>query len=295
MSALPGSGSHRSGVATNGQVELAFRVDGGADGRHRLVLVNGLGSPMVAFEDGFVAALVARGCVVVRFDNRDVGWSTRFADHPPAAGPAYHLADLAADTVAVLDAVDWERAHVVGQSMGGMIAQQVAIDHPSRVASLTSMMSSTGARGHGRSTPEAGRALLEPPPADRAGWLDHRVRTERVWASPAHWDEAAVRAKGAALFDHGVDPAGASRQFRAVATAGSRDDQLALLDVPTLVLHGDADTLVAPDAGRHTAEVIPGAHYVEIAGWGHDLPQSLWDRVAAEIMAFVAPVDGDLP
>lgn len=277
-------------VARNGAVELVWTVDGPQDGVP-LLLINGLGSPHVAYEPGFVATLAGRGFRVLRFDNRDVGRSSR-CQRPPGApaetGVPYTIDDMAADAVVVLDAVGWARAHVFGQSMGGMIAQQVAIAAPERVSSLTSLMSSTGERGVSRPSAEVMAALTESAPADRDGWLAHRVRTERLWASPALWDETWVRAKGAALYDYGVDPQGTARQYRAVAAAPSRDAALARLTVPTLVIHGSADTLVTPEAGRHTAAVIPGARYVEIDGMGHDLPPGWWDRLADELAAFTA-------
>ena len=172
--------------ARNGVVELAWEVEGPADGAP-LLLVNGLGSPMVAYEPGFVAALTGRGFRVARFDNRDVGHSSRCpapAGAPPSS-PPYTIADMAADAVAVLDAVGWSRTHLFGQSMGGMIAQQVAIMAPERLLSLTSLMSGTGERGYGRAGPEVVAALTESAPAEREAWLAHRVRTERIWASPA--------------------------------------------------------------------------------------------------------------
>ncbi len=186
---------------------------------------------------------------------------------------------------------DWQTAHVFGQSMGGMIAQQLAIDVPDRVRSLTSLMSSTGHPEFGRSSREARAALLASPPADEAGWIANRLETERIWCSPDLWDPVWVESKGRAMLDHGVDPAGAARQYRAVASSGSRDDALATLDVPTLVIHGSADTLVTPSGGQHTADVIPGAGYVEIQGMGHDLPPALWPRIADEIDRFTATVD----
>ncbi len=276
-------------VARNGAVELAWTVDGPDDGAP-LLLVNGLGSPHVAYEPGFVAALTGRGFRVVRFDNRDVGRSSRCPrpSGAPADAPPYTITDMAADALAVLDAVGWPRTHLFGQSMGGMIAQQVAITAPERLASLTSLMSATGERGVSRPSAEVMAALTESAPADRDGWLAHRVRTERLWASPALWDEAWVLAKGATLYDYGVDPRGTARQYRAVAAAPGRDAALARLAVPTLVIHGSADTLVTPGAGRHTAEVIPGARYVEIEGMGHDLPPGWWDRLATELATFTA-------
>lgn len=273
--------------ATNGSVRLAYRIDGSPD-RRPLLLINGLGSPLVAFEAGFVSSLVGRGFQVVRFDNRDVGRSSRIE----AGG--YGLADMAADALAVIDAVGWGQANVVGQSMGGMIAQQLALDAPDRVASLTSVMSRTGEPGYGQATTEAIDALLRPAPTSRDEWLDHRAETERIWASPEHWDESWVRDKGSAMYDYGVDPEGASRQFRAVAASPSRDTDLAGLSVPTLVIHGAADTLIAPDGGRHTAAVIPDARYAEMAGMGHDLPPALWERIIDEVTVFVEGLAMDL-
>jgi pimeloyl-ACP methyl ester carboxylesterase len=254
-------------------------------------LINGLGSPLVAFEAGFVDRLVGRGLAVVRFDNRDVGRSDRVERGPPGAPTPYTLGDMAGDAVAVLDAVGWGSAHVLGQSMGGMIAQQLAIEHPDRVRSLLPVMTSSGRPGFGRPTESAMEALLRPAPLERGAWLEHRVATERVWASPGHWSEPWLRAKGEAMWEHGVDSRGSLRQFRAVRAAGSRDDALAGLSVPTLVIHGSADTLIAPDGGRHLAEVIPGARYAEIDGLGHDLPPGLWAEIVDAVADFVDSVE----
>lgn len=290
---LPGLADDEAvGWAVNDGVRIHWTIDRPDDGPGRpLLLINGLGSPLVAFEPGFVDRLVARGLAVVRFDNRDVGRSDRVAVGPPGARTPYTVHDMAADAVAVLDAVGWERAHVLGQSMGGMIAQQLAIDHPERVRSLIPLMSSSGEPGYGRPTEEAQDALLQTAPQERQAWLEHRVESERVWASPDLATDEWLLAKGRALWDHGVDSRGSLRQFRAVRAAGSRDEALAGLSVPTLVLHGSADVLIAPDGGRHLAEVIPGARYHEIAGLGHDLPPGLWDAVVDEVVEFVTSVD----
>jgi pimeloyl-ACP methyl ester carboxylesterase len=245
-----------------------------------LLLINGLGSPSVAFELGFVEELVDRGCSVVRFDNRDAGRSDRCVDSP------YTVSDMAADAAAVLDAAGWDSAHVLGQSMGGMIAQQFAIDHPTRARSLISFMSTTGNPAVGRPSPEALEALLTVQPADRDGWLAHRVETEHIWASPLDWDPDWVRAKGELMYDYGVDPEGTTRQFRAVAAGGNRDQALARLSLPTLVLHGTTDTLITPGGGEHTAEIMPGATYLPIEGLGHDLPPARWAEVAVLIADF---------
>lgn len=289
---LPGlAADEAAGWASNDGVRIHWRIDvpHGRSGSP-LLLINGLGSPLVAFEPGFVARLVERGLAVVRFDNRDVGRSDRVTVGPPGARTPYTIHDMAADAVAVLDAVGWERANVLGQSMGGMIAQQLAIDHPERVSGLIPLMSSSGEPGFGRPTAEARDALLQTAPQERRAWLEHRVESERVWASPGLASDEWLLAKGRAMWDHGVDSRGSLRQFRAIRAAGSRDESLAHLTVPTLVLHGSADVLIAPDGGRHLAEVIPGARYHEIEGLGHDLPPDLWDAVADEVAAFVVSV-----
>ena len=170
----------------------------------RLLLINGLGSPMVSYEQGFLDEFTARGFSVVRFDNRDVGKSPR---HPEG----YEVADMVEDAIEVLDAAGWETAHVFGQSMGGMIAQQLTVEAPHRVLSLTSLMSATGNPGFGRPTDEARTALLNPAPTDPDGWLAHRLETEKIWCSPDLWDPAWVEAKARLMLDHGVDPAGSER------------------------------------------------------------------------------------
>lgn len=250
-----------------------------------LLLVNGLGSPMVAYEVGFLELLIDAGFCVVRFDNRDVGLSSRV--EAMAGRAAYTTVDMAADSIAVMDAVGWEAAHVFGQSMGGMICQQIAIDYPTRVLSLTSLMSSTGEPGYGRPSAEAMKALLSVAPSDREGWLANRVETEQYWASPDLWDPEWVRAKGELMFGYGVDPQGSARQFRAIQASGSRDEALSTVDVATLVIHGSADNLVGIDAGRHTADVIAGAEFVEIEGMGHDLPPQLWPLLVDTLTRFL--------
>ena len=261
-----------------------------------LLLINGLGSPLVRFEDGLVAEFVDRGFSVARFDNRDVGRSSRVPEDRSAEGyrfsrPPYRLTDMARDAVAILDANGWDRSHVLGQSLGGMIAQQLAISHPDRLLSMTSLMSSTGNPDFGSATDEASEALLRPPPRDRDGWIEHTVTTGRIWATPDSWNADHARADAARLYDYGVDPDGTGRQFRALLTSGARDEELSRLDVATLVIHGSADTLVQPDGGRHTAEVIPGARYVELEGFGHDLPRSRWIVLADTLNDFVTDVE----
>lgn len=268
------------GLAHNGDIELAWESSG-SPGDPTILLINGLGSPLVAYEPGLVDNFLGAGFEVVRFDNRDVGRSSR-------CSAPYTLDDMASDAVAVLDHLGIESTHVFGQSMGGMIAQQLAMTVPDRVLTLTSLMSSTGEHGYGTPSKAALAALLTPPSPEPDGWLANRLTTERIWCSPEFWDPAWVEAKGRSMMLRGVDPAGAARQFRAVSSGSSRDTALAALDVPTLVLHGSADTLIEASGGRHTAEVIPDARYVEIEGMGHDLPPALWTRLVDEFASFVA-------
>ncbi len=276
----------KGAFANHGEVSLWYQRFEGATGSTPLLLINGLGSPSVAYQKGFIDELTAAGFDVVRFDNRDLGRSTRITTGT-ANDPGYRLSDMALDAVAVLDAVGWDQAVVFGQSMGGMIAQQLAIDHPGRVSALVSLMSSTGNRTVGHPSESAKAGLMAVPPSDREGWIASRVETEQYWASPDLWDPVWVAAKGAAMFDHGVDPKGTARQYRAVVASPMRDEALANVTVPTLVIHGSADALIDPSGGRHTAACIPGARYVEIDGMGHDLPPALWARLARETATLV--------
>ncbi len=284
-----------SGFAENAGVQLRWALDQPADGTAApLLLINGLGSPLVAFEPGFVELLVGRGLAVLRFDNRDVGRSDRVERGPVGQPTPYTIADMADDAAAVLDAVGWSSAHVVGQSMGGMIAQQLTIDRPERVRSLVPLMTSSGNSRFGRATPEAMEAMLLPAPAELSAWLDFRVETERIWASPGEWSETWLRAKGEAMWNHGIDPAGAVRQFRAIGAGGSRDAALAEVAAPTLVIHGSADTLIGADAGRHLADVIPGARFEQVDGLGHDLPPGFWPLLVDLVAGFVGEVESNL-
>jgi len=281
-----------SGFANNDGVQLGWTLDQPTDGAGvPLLLINGLGSPLVAFEPGFVELLVGRGLAVARFDNRDVGRSDRVERGPAGQSTPYTIADMARDAAAVLDAIGWSSAHVLGQSMGGMIAQQLTIDRPDRVRSLVPFMTSSGNSAFGRATPEALEALLLPAPTELSAWLDFRVETERVWASPGEWSETWLRAKGETMWNHGIDPAGAVRQYRAIGAGGNRDGALADVTAPTMVVHGSADTLIGSDAGRHLAEVIPGARFEQVDGLGHDLPPGFWPLLVDLIAGFVDEVE----
>jgi pimeloyl-ACP methyl ester carboxylesterase len=262
-----------------------------------VLFVNGLGGQLIEWPDELCAKFVARGFHVVRFDNRDVGLSTHLeggadvfallASMGSDAAPAvpYLLADMAGDAVGLLEHIGIARAHVAGASMGGMIAQQMAISHPERVATLTSIMSTTGEPSVGQPTVEAMGLLLAPPARTRDEAADHRIRHAHVWGSPGLFDEARIRSYSNALWDRDHDPRGPARQIAAILASGSRAGGLAALDIPTLVIHGTADTLVQPSGGERTAEVIPDAKLLLIEGMGHDVPVALWDELVEAISA----------
>jgi pimeloyl-ACP methyl ester carboxylesterase len=269
----------RSGRATNSACELHFDCFGDPSDP-TLLLVNGLGSQCINYKEAWCAMFAARGLQVIRFDNRDVGLSTSFADAPTnELGAAYTLSDMSDDAFAVLDANGVERAHVMGLSMGGMIVQTMAIEHPERILSMTSVMSTTGEPDYMKSSPEAYALLTASPPTDRASAIERHVEGLRIFGSPGPYaDEDRWRADAAAAFDRAFTPDGTRRQFVAVGASGSRADGLRALDVPTLVIHGAADTLIDPIGGRRTAELVPGARFELIDGMGHDYPPQLWER-----------------
>ena len=264
-----------------------------------LLLVMGLGAQMIAWEDEFCERLAGHGFWVIRFDNRDVGLSTKVDVEgfsvPAAIGAAlsggpvdapYLLTDMADDAFALLDHLGVERAHVVGASMGGMIAQTMAIARPDRVATLTSIMSTTGAQDVGNATPEALAILMTSPPTDRDEYLTNAVSTSRLLHGPVlPFDEERAARRAAASFDRCFYPAGVGRQLVAILASGDRTPSLAGCQVPTLVIHGDADPLVSHTGGAATAAAVPGAQLLTIEGMGHDLPVEKWDEVVDAIVA----------
>jgi len=287
-------------------VEIEYEVCGPAGGRP-LLLVMGLGAQMIIWDDEFCAALGARGHRVIRFDNRDVGLSSKIdgggaldllaamraaALGRPVAAP-YTLSDMAADAAGLLDALDIDSAHVVGASLGGMIAQTLAIDHPGRVRSLTSIMSTTGNPELPRARPEATAALLEPPPRDRAGAMARAARVFRTIGSPGFpFDEARVRDRAGRSFDRCFHPSGVARQMLAIVASGSRVEKLRAVGAPTLVIHGTEDPLIPVAAGVETATLVPGAELLLIDGMGHDLPRDAWPRIIDAITELTTRAEG---
>jgi pimeloyl-ACP methyl ester carboxylesterase len=261
-----------------------------------LLLIMGLGAQMTLWDEEFCDLIAERGHYVVRFDNRDVGLSTKFDDRgvpdlakimAPGADRSsapYTLDDMADDAAGLLDALRIERAHIVGASMGGMIAQTVAYRHAPKTRSLVSIMSSTGNPALPQAKPEAMAVLMVPRPTDRAGNVEASVQAAKVIGSPAYpADEARLRQRAGMMYDRAFTPLGTLRQMAAIFAHGNRAPRLAAVTAPTLVIHGLADPLVPVEGGRDTAKSIPGAQLLEIEGMGHDLPQALWTRLADAI------------
>ena len=279
-------------AAANG-IELCYQEMGDPAGQP-LLLVMGLGTQMIAWDEGFCELLAERGFRVIRFDNRDIGRSTKLeaAGAPPRldmmlgrrGSAAYLLGDMAADTVGLMDRLEIESAHVVGASMGGMIAQAVAIEHPERVRSLVSIMSNTGSRWTGLPSRKAMAVLLGKPPRGREAAIERAVKTFGVIGSPGFpFDEERVRRISGRSYDRGHTAAGVIRQLHAITASGDRTQALHGVRVPTTVIHGNRDPLVRPAGGRATARAIPGARLKIVDGMGHDLPRQLWPVFAAEI------------
>ena len=292
----------------NGQ-RLCYETFGDA-GDPALLLIMGLGAQMILWDDEFCAALAARGFYVIRFDNRDIGRSSSTAeivkvDLPalmmqamagkPIASP-YKLHDMADDAASLLEHLGIKAAHVAGASMGGMIAQELAINRPDRVLTLTSIMSSTGAPGLPGPTPEAAAVLMAPPPNGRDEYIASFSRNWRVLRAGAFpEDEAKDPVRAARMWDRGTNPAGVSRQLLAIFASGDRTARLGSVRVPTLVIHGAPDPLVRIEAGRATAAAIPGAQLLVIDNMGHALPMAIWGQVIDAIAAHAHGVPAGAP
>lgn len=280
--------------ASHGPLDLEYEVFGEGE---PLLLIMGIGAQMLLWNDELVASLVRRGFQVIRFDNRDTGLSGKVPGRGgdlrklmarrvlglSIAAP-YSLSDMARDAVGLLDHLGLPRAHVAGMSMGGMIAQTMAIEHPRRVSSLTSVMSSTGARRDLLTQPKALGALLRRAPKDRAEAVEGAVGFFRACGGTTHapdWDW--LRDVAGRAYDRQFYPAGFVRQFAAILASGSRRKSLRGVRAPTTVIHGLEDPLILPHAGEATAAAIPGSRFVPVPGMGHDLPSTTWNLFADEL------------
>ena len=274
-----------------------------------MLLVMGYTAQMTGWPVGFCQRLADAGHHVIRFDNRDCGLSTKHdgvavdmdqiltalmlnrpelvVDQVP-----YTLSHMADDAWSVLDNLGIQRAHIVGASMGGMIVQTMAIEHPERCLSLTSIMSMTGEVEYGQSSPEVQAALLAPSPTDRDAYMQSAVDSWTIWMSKKYRDPDAIRARAGESFDRSFYPEGAARQLGAIVASGSRADALRSLNVPTLVIHGLDDTLITLSGGHRTAELVPGARLELIEDMGHDLPDPLWPALTGHIASHAASATG---
>lgn len=281
-------------AATNG-IELYWESQGQGS---PLVLIMGIEAQLIHWPQGLCDLLEARGFRVIRFDNRDTGMSTDMKHLGPPrwaklglnlirrrrTEAAYTLWDMADDTVGLLDALGLERVHLAGMSMGGMIAQCLALRHPDRLWSLTSISSTTGSRQVPSGKPRVLWQIMKPRPADHTGAIAHSMRVLRAIGSPAHpVPLAQLEALATLANERGHNPAGTGRQAAAILASGSRRRELAGLRIPTLVLHGEADPVIPIDGGHATAAAIPGARLITIPGWGHDLPPGVWPTLVEAI------------
>lgn len=261
-----------------------------------LLLVAGLGMQLIGWDEALCTMLAERGYWVIRYDNRDAGKSTKFDEAgvpnvmaamqgQPIEAP-YLLSDMAADAIGLLDALNVEKAHVLGASMGGMIAQTIAINYPERVRSLVSIMSTTGDMAVSMPKPE-GFALLTAPPATN---LEQYIQNDLNWASVANGsafpaDESVIRQRAQAAWERGTYPPGTARQLTAVLASGSRQEALHSLTIPTLVIHGKEDPIIPVEGGIATAEAIPNAKLMLIDGLGHAMPPETWPEIVNAITA----------
>jgi pimeloyl-ACP methyl ester carboxylesterase len=281
------------------KIELEYDTFGDASAQP-LLLIMGLGSQMIIWPEEFCKSLAKEGFFVIRFDNRDIGLSTKFdaagvqdimkvfsaaQKGQPIKAP-YTLNDMADDAVGLLDFLKIKKVHVCGASMGGMIAQTIAIRHPSRILSLTSIMSSTGDPNLPQPKPEAMQALIVPPPKKKEAYIKHAVKMWRIlYGSGFPYDEKLRAEIAEKAYDRSFYPDGMNRQTVAIMASGSRKDALKSVKVPTLVIHGGDDPLVSPEAGKDTAASIPNSELLIIDGMGHSLPPEVWSRIIKAISA----------
>lgn len=259
-----------------------------------VILIMGLSTQMIGWDEEFCEMIARQGFFVVRFDNRDIGLSTKLDFPPPTVGQLvrrrfrpeqYVLSDMATDVIGLMDRLGIETAHIGGLSMGGMIAQTLAIEHPERVLSLCSMMSNTGSRRSGQPGLRVYGHFLRRVPRDREGAIAHTVALFRLVGSRGKLrDLGEIRRKVERSYDRSFSPAGGARQLAAILKSGSRSHLLGQIKVPTVVIHGTADRLISPSGGRATAAAIPGAELIMIKDMGHDLPRPLWPRITDAIV-----------
>ena len=274
-------------------IELCYEIFGDP-AAEPLILIMGLGAQMIQWDDDFCRQLAARGFRVIRFDNRDIGQSSRLSGGKPLTPlellklrflkipvkAPYRLSDMAEDTVGLMDALGIASAHLVGASMGGMIAQEIAISFPQRVRSLTSIMSTTGNPKIPGPTREAMAVLMAPPPKSKEEYIARFGKTWKVLRAGSFPDDEALDpARAERTFGRGLNPAGVGRQLRAILASGSRKPRLRSVKAPTLVIHGTVDPLVHPAGGKDTAASIPGAKLVMVERTGHALPMQMWPQI----------------
>jgi pimeloyl-ACP methyl ester carboxylesterase len=266
------------------------------------LLVMGLGTQMVAWQEDFCQELAARGLYVVRYDNRDIGRSTHVSGRPPTTAQLltrsrraarYTLGDMADDAAGLLSELELAPAHVIGASMGGMIAQTLAARHPQAVRSLVSIMSNTGSRRSGQPSLRVYPIFLRHPPRGREAYVAHMERVFAAIGSPGlPRDAADMHAIATASYDRDHDPDGPGRQLAAIIASGNRTAELARIAAPTLVIHGTADPLISPSGGRATQRAIPGAELMMVEGMGHDLPRAAWPQLIDGIAGLALSADG---
>jgi pimeloyl-ACP methyl ester carboxylesterase len=258
-----------------------------------ILLIMGLGTQMVAWREDFCRQLVDRGFFVIRYDNRDVGKSTSMKGAPitlpqlvtkRVKSPPYTLAEMADDAIGLLDHLGIQQAHIVGASMGGMIAQHLAFRYPGRVLSLASIMSTTGGRFVGQPKMAVIPLFLGRPSGGREDYIERAVKLFRAIGSKKGFDEDYVREGAALSWDRGINPAGYGRQLAAITADGNRSKQLARVTAPTLVIHGRDDRLISPSGGKATAKAIKGAKLLMVDDMGHDLPRPVWPKIIDAIV-----------
>jgi pimeloyl-ACP methyl ester carboxylesterase len=286
-------------IAKIGDIEIAYDTFGDPSDPPML-LIMGLGAQMIRWDEAFCEQLAKRGHYVIRFDNRDVGLSSKFnnAGVPNVLGlmqgmkveVPYKLKDMADDAVGLLDALGIEQADVLGVSMGGMIAQSIAIHYPERVRTLTSIMSSTGNPDLPQPSQEGIQVLLAPPATNRTEYINNQIESAKVLHGPVYQlDEEYVRNYAEISFDRCYNPSGFARQLGAVIASGSRHEDLKNVKIPTLVIHGDADPLVPVEGGKDTAKSVPGAELIIIEGMGHSFPIEKVPQILQAILRHTAP------